>query len=254
MRDFTDDLAALRGASTRPRAICASTSCAAPGRSSRPRCRGPTSGTTRSGPQGDTVSWPRWAKTSALYDSLARRIDDAETLLRARARRGRRLGRARGRGRDRRGRGPRSTSSSCARCSPASTTTADAICEIQSGSGGADAQDWAEMLLRMDLRWAERRGFDVELDEVSPGSEAGISSADLHRPRPPRLRAAPVRARGAPTRAHLPVQRPGQAADRVRGARGVPRSSRTCPTSRSTRRTCASTPTGRRAPVVSTST
>ncbi len=54
---------------------------------------------------------------------------------------------------------------------------ADAICEIQSGEGGADAQDWANMLLRMDLRWAERRGFDVELDEVSPGSEAGISSA-----------------------------------------------------------------------------
>src|SRR4051794_20677025 len=55
--------------------------------------------------------------------------------------------------------------------------TADAICEIQSGEGGADAQDWANMLLRMYLRWAERRGFDVELDEVSPGNEAGISSA-----------------------------------------------------------------------------
>jgi peptide chain release factor 2 len=54
---------------------------------------------------------------------------------------------------------------------------ADAICEIQSGSGGADAQDWANMLLRMDLRWAERAGYQVELDEVSPGSEAGISSA-----------------------------------------------------------------------------
>jgi peptide chain release factor 2 len=53
----------------------------------------------------------------------------------------------------------------------------DAICEIQSGEGGADAQDWANMLLRMDLRWAERSGFQVELDEVSPGSEAGISSA-----------------------------------------------------------------------------
>ena len=53
----------------------------------------------------------------------------------------------------------------------------DAICEIQSGEGGADAQDWANMLLRMYLRWAERRGFDVELDEVSEGSEAGISSA-----------------------------------------------------------------------------
>jgi peptide chain release factor 2 len=54
---------------------------------------------------------------------------------------------------------------------------AGAICEIQSGEGGADAQDWANMLLRMYLRWAERRGFDVELDEVSPGNEAGISSA-----------------------------------------------------------------------------
>lgn len=52
-----------------------------------------------------------------------------------------------------------------------------AICEIQSGEGGADAQDWANMLLRMFLRWSEKRGFDVELDEVSPGNEAGISSA-----------------------------------------------------------------------------
>jgi peptide chain release factor 2 len=52
-----------------------------------------------------------------------------------------------------------------------------AIAEIQSGEGGADAQDWANMLLRMYLRWAERRGFDVDLTEVSPGSEAGISSA-----------------------------------------------------------------------------
>ena len=53
----------------------------------------------------------------------------------------------------------------------------DVICEIQSGEGGADAQDWANLLLRMYLRWAERRGLDVELDEVSAGSEAGISSA-----------------------------------------------------------------------------
>lgn len=53
----------------------------------------------------------------------------------------------------------------------------NAICEIQAGEGGADAQDWANMLLRMFLRWAEKRGFDVELDEVSAGSEAGISSA-----------------------------------------------------------------------------
>jgi peptide chain release factor 2 len=53
----------------------------------------------------------------------------------------------------------------------------DAICVVNSGAGGTDAQDWAEMLLRMFTRWAERRGFDVELDEVQPGTEAGISSA-----------------------------------------------------------------------------
>ncbi len=53
----------------------------------------------------------------------------------------------------------------------------DAVAEIHAGAGGTDAQDWAEMLLRMYLRWAERRGFEVELDEVSPGQEAGILSA-----------------------------------------------------------------------------
>jgi peptide chain release factor 2 len=53
----------------------------------------------------------------------------------------------------------------------------DAICEIHSGAGGTDAQDWAEMLLRMYLRWAEGRGLDVELDEVQGGTEAGITSA-----------------------------------------------------------------------------
>jgi len=53
----------------------------------------------------------------------------------------------------------------------------DAVCEIHAGAGGTDAQDWAEMMLRMYLRWAERRGFSVELDEVSAGQEAGILSA-----------------------------------------------------------------------------
>ena len=53
----------------------------------------------------------------------------------------------------------------------------DAICEVHSGAGGTDSQDWAEMLLRMYLRWAERRGFDVQLEEVSACLEAGISSA-----------------------------------------------------------------------------
>jgi peptide chain release factor 2 len=55
----------------------------------------------------------------------------------------------------------------------------DALVSIQAGEGGVDAQDWAEMLLRMYTRWAERRGFDIEIDEVTPGSEAGLSSAEL---------------------------------------------------------------------------
>ena len=53
----------------------------------------------------------------------------------------------------------------------------DAVCEIHAGEGGTDAQDWADMLLRMYLRWAERRGFTVELDERTDGQEAGILSA-----------------------------------------------------------------------------
>jgi peptide chain release factor 2 len=53
----------------------------------------------------------------------------------------------------------------------------DAVCEIHAKDGGTDAQDWAEMMLRMYQRWAERRGFDVEIDEVSEGQEAGILSA-----------------------------------------------------------------------------
>jgi peptide chain release factor 2 len=53
----------------------------------------------------------------------------------------------------------------------------DAICEVHSGAGGTDAQDWTDMLMRMFTRWAERRGFDVELDETQPGTEAGLTSA-----------------------------------------------------------------------------
>ncbi|MDQ3680351.1 MAG: peptide chain release factor 2 [Actinomycetota bacterium] len=53
----------------------------------------------------------------------------------------------------------------------------DAVCEIHAGEGGTDAQDWAQMMLRMYLRWAETRGFEVEVDEESAGQEAGILSA-----------------------------------------------------------------------------
>ena len=53
----------------------------------------------------------------------------------------------------------------------------DAIVELHAGAGGTDAQDWCEMLLRMYLRWAERRGMEVEVDETTPGQEAGLLSA-----------------------------------------------------------------------------
>ena len=71
----------------------------------------------------------------------------------------------------------RSTSSSCARLFSGEHDERDAVAEIHAGAGGTDAQDWAEMMLRMYLRWAERRGFEVEVDEVSEGGEAGILSA-----------------------------------------------------------------------------
>lgn len=56
----------------------------------------------------------------------------------------------------------------------------DCFVDIQSGSGGTEAQDWAEMLLRMYLRWAESKGFKAEVMEVSAGGVAGIKSASVH--------------------------------------------------------------------------
>ena len=58
--------------------------------------------------------------------------------------------------------------------------SSSAYIEIQSGSGGTEAQDWAEMLLRMYTKWAENRGFSSELVEISHGDVAGIKSASLH--------------------------------------------------------------------------
>jgi peptide chain release factor 2 len=60
----------------------------------------------------------------------------------------------------------------------------DAVATLQAGAGGTESQDWAEMLLRMYSRWAEKQRFRLEVDEVHPGEEAGIKSATfmLHGP------------------------------------------------------------------------
>lgn len=62
---------------------------------------------------------------------------------------------------------------------PGEMDSANTFLDIQAGSGGTEAQDWAEMLLRMYLRYGERRGFVTELVEVSPGEVAGIKSATV---------------------------------------------------------------------------
>jgi peptide chain release factor 2 len=60
---------------------------------------------------------------------------------------------------------------------PGEHDAGDAVVSIAAGEGGTDAQDWAEMLLRMYLRWAERRGLRADLKEVQQGTEAGLKSA-----------------------------------------------------------------------------
>src|SRR6476620_8961734 len=55
----------------------------------------------------------------------------------------------------------------------------DAVVTVHAGAGGTEAQDWAEILLRMYLRWAERRGFQTEILEASPGEEAGLKSSTM---------------------------------------------------------------------------
>ena len=112
----------------------------------------------------------------------------AEDLRRARDR-GRRPRRARRDGRRGRGDGGRALARSSdsierrlaeleeARLFSGEYDAGDAVVTVHAGAGGTDSQDWAEILLRMYLRWAERRGFEVEMKEASAGEEAGLKSA-----------------------------------------------------------------------------
>ena len=112
-------------------------------------------------------------------------------------------------------------------------------------SGGTDAQDWAEMLLRMYLRWAERRGFKTELIEASPGEEAGLKSATITVRGENAYGIAQGRARRAPARPPVAVRPGAPPADVVRAGDRRAAARRTTARSRSTTTTSASTPTAR---------
>ena len=139
-------------------------------------------------------------------------------------------------------------------CSPGRYDAGDALVTVNAGAGGTDAQDWAEMVLRMVMRWAERRGFKVELLEASAGRGGRHQVGDLPRGGRERLRAVRRREGRAPARAALAVRLRQPPPDRVRRRRGRAGRSRTTATSRSTTTTCRSTPTAPRAPAASTST
>ena len=98
----------------------------------------------------------------------------------------------------------------------------DALVTVNAGAGGTDAQDWAEMVLRMEMRWAEKRGFDVELLEASPGEEAGIKSATFQRQGRERLRAVLRREGRPPPRAPLAVRRGQPPPDSFAGVEVAP--------------------------------
>ena len=113
----------------------------------------------------------------------------------------------------------------------------DAYVEINAGTGGTEAQDWAEMLERMYTRWAEQHGYKVEWLEESEGEQAGIKSATMKVERAERVWLAEDGSRRAPAGAHQPVRIPRRGGTPVSPRSGCIRWSTTASTSRSTRRT-----------------
>ena len=106
-------------------------------------------------------------------------------------------------------------SSSSSGCSPGRYDAGDALVTVNAGAGGTDAQDWAEMVLRMEMRWAEARGFKVELLEASAGEEAGIKSATFRVGGRERLRPVLRREGRPPARAASARSTPPTAARRA---------------------------------------
>ena len=128
----------------------------------------------------------------------------------------------------------------------------DTFLEINSGAGGTESCDWAAMLARMYVRWAEQHGYTVELISESPGEEAGIKSAAYKISGPNAYGWLKSEVGGAPAGADQPLQFGGAAAYHAFPASGSIRWSTTPSRSRSPTRTSASTRSGRRAPAGST--
>ncbi len=215
------------------------------------RCRSRASGTTRSGRRRCRPS-TRGARSQArlVHRKLEADLDDLEALeemaaeddsIAGELEEHARLGARRG-----------STSSRRQRLFSGPYDAGDAVVSVHAGAGGTDSQDWAEMLLRMEMRWAERRGFKVELARGERGGGGRHQVGHLHRARRERVRPVQRGEGRAPAGADLAVRRAGAPPhERSRWSRSRRWSTRS-PTSTSTSRTCRSTPTARRAPAAST--